>query len=310
MQASRGWLGCAVTGALFLTLAASARGQERYARGQDVVPVFEGWEWNADGSFNMVLGYMNRNYEEEMEIPVGPDNMIAPGPADQGQPAHFYTRRQEFVFKVKVPKDWGEKDLVWTLKSADKTEKAYGSLMPIWELGNLVYQENRKGAGDVTYPEEPNQAPTIEMVGSARRTVTAGEALQLSVEVSDDGHPMPRARAGRAGRSGGDNLPDSPKPQSPLTQAVVKLDPGVRLGVTWVLYRGGPGTVTLNPMRVPVVKAAPPGTAQAAGPLEGKATTTATFSQPGTYVLRAYADDGVLATPLDVTVTVEDAAKR
>jgi hypothetical protein len=310
MQASRGWLGCVVTGALFLTLAASARGQERYARGQDVVPVFEGWERNTDGTFNMVFGYMNRNYEEEMDIPVGPDNMIAPGPVDQGQPAHFYTRRQEFVFKVKVPKDWGEKDLVWTLKSAGKTEKAYGSLMPIWELGNLVYQENRKGAGDVTYPEEPNQAPTIEMVGSARRTVAAGEALQLSVEVSDDGHPMPRARAGRAGRGAADNLPDSPRPQSPLTQAVVKLDPGVRLGVTWVLYRGGPGTVTLNPMRVPVVKAAPPGAAQPAGPLEGKAMTTATFSQPGTYVLRAYADDGVLATPVDVTVTVENAAKR
>ena len=36
--------------------------QVRYATGQDVVPVFEGWERNADGSFNMVFGYMNRNY--------------------------------------------------------------------------------------------------------------------------------------------------------------------------------------------------------------------------------------------------------
>jgi len=310
MPMSRRRLQCAVPGALLLTLAAAAGGQERYARGQNVVPVFEGWERNPDGTINMVFGYMNRNYEEEMDIPAGPDNMIAPGPADQGQPAHFYPRRQEFVFKVKVPKDWGEKDLVWTLRSAGKTEKAYGSLLSFWEIGNLVYQENRKGAGDVTYPEEPNQPPSIEMVGSARRTVAVGEALALSVEVSDDGHPMPRARAGRARGPGADSLPDSPKPQSPLTQAVVKLDPGVRLGVTWVLYRGGPGTVTFNPMRVPVVRAEPPGVAQAAGRLEGKATTTATFSQPGAYVLRAYADDGVLTTPVDVIVTVEDAAKH
>src|SRR5579871_6642722 len=80
--------------------------QERFASGQNVVPVFEGWERNADGSFNMVFGYMNRNYEEQMEIPIGPDNKIEPGPTDQGQPAFFYRRRQQFVFKVKVPSDW------------------------------------------------------------------------------------------------------------------------------------------------------------------------------------------------------------
>jgi hypothetical protein len=275
-----------------------------------VVPVFEGWERNPDGTINMVFGYMNRNYEEETEIPVGPNNMFEPGPADQGQPAHFYPRRQEFVFKVKVPKDWGDKDLVWTLKSAGKTEKAYGSLLTTWEIGNLVYQENRRGAGDVTYPEEPDQAPSVEMVGSARRTVAVGEPLTLSVEVSDDGHPKPRVRPVRGGRPAGDNVPDSPKIQSPVTQAVVKLDPGVRLGVTWVLYRGGPGTVTFNPMRVGVVKAGPPGSASTAEAIGGRGTTTATFSQPGTYILRAYADDGILTTPVDVTVTVEGGEKR
>ena len=101
--------------ALLIAAWAAAQGQQvRYSRGQNVVPVFEGWERNSDGSFNMVFGYMNRNYEEEVDVPVGSDNMISPGPADQGQPAHFYNRRQEFVFKVKVPKDWSDQDLVWT----------------------------------------------------------------------------------------------------------------------------------------------------------------------------------------------------
>jgi hypothetical protein len=295
---------------LILVTIAGISAQVRYERGQDVVPVFEGWERNADGTINMVFGYMNRNYEEEVDIPVGPDNMIAPGPVDQGQPAHFYARRQQFVFKVKVPKDWGDKDLIWTLRSAGKTEKAYGSLLATWEIGNLVYQENRKGSGDLTYPEQPNRAPTIEMVGSARRTIAAGEPLSLSVEVSDDGYPIPRVRPVQSAKPPGDIEIEGPKLESPMSQAVVKLDRGVRLGVTWVLYRGGPGTVTFNPMRVPVVVVPSIGTPPTAGLISGKATTTAIFSQPGTYELRAYADDGVLTTPVDVVVRVQESEQH
>jgi hypothetical protein len=250
---------------------------------------------------------MNRNYSEEIDIPVGPDNMIAPGPVDQGQPAHFYARRQQFVFQVKVPKDWGDKDLIWTLRSAGKTEKAYGSLLATWEIGNLVHHENRKGSGDLTYPEQPNRAPTIEMVGSARRRVAVGEPLSLSVEVSDDGYPIPRVRPVQSAKPPDHIGIEGPILENPMTQAVVKLDRGVRLGVTWVLYRSGPGTVSFNPMRVAVVNVPAAGTPAAAGLINGKATTTATFSQPGIYELRAYADDGVLITPVDVVVTVEGA---
>ncbi len=81
--------------------------QMRYVAGQNVVPVYEGWERNADGTFSMVFGYLNRNYEEEVDVPVGADNRFEPLEADQGQPAHFYTRRQQFMFKVRVPKGWG-----------------------------------------------------------------------------------------------------------------------------------------------------------------------------------------------------------
>ena len=56
-----------------------------YSRGQNVSPAFEGWEKNADGSFNMMFGYMNRNWEEEVDVPVGADNNISPGAPDQGQ---------------------------------------------------------------------------------------------------------------------------------------------------------------------------------------------------------------------------------
>jgi len=308
---------------LFFVSSGLASAQIQYAAGQNVVPVYEGWERNPDGSFNMVFGYMNRNYEEQMEIPVGPDNSMSPGNPDQGQPSHFYRRRQQFIFTVKVPQDWGKKDLVWTLTSRGKTEKAYGTLTPVWEIGNLVYQENRGGPGDMTWPEQPNQPPSIEMVGSAQRTVTLPETLTLTVQVADDGYPIPRARragaappvardsdgaviapAGAGGRGGAGAGPALPRAESPLTQMVVKLDPGVRLGVTWVLYRG-PGTVTFDPMRVPVIGPSPAGSPVAVGPFEGKATTQVTFSEPGNYRLRAYADDGIRLTPIDVNVTVQ-----
>src|SRR6201986_2582378 len=157
--------------ALILTATSpGVRAQTHFASGQDVVPAFEGWEKNSDGSFNMVFGYMNRNYEEEIDLPVGADNMIEPGPTDQGQPTHFYVRRQQFVFKVRVPKDWGKKDLIWTLRVNGKTEKAYASLLPFWELGLFVYQENRGSAADITHKPEPNEAPTIKMSGSTQLT--------------------------------------------------------------------------------------------------------------------------------------------
>jgi hypothetical protein len=290
---------------LVLSINKVAVAQLRYSSGQDVVPVYEGWERNPDGTFNMVFGYMNRNYEEQMEIPIGPDNKIEPGAVDQKQPSHFYPRRQEFVFKVKVPADWGDKDLVWTLVSRGKTEQAYGTLKPVYELGNLIYLENRHGAASLTYPEQPNKAPEIEMVGPAQSTIAPGEPLALAVEVMDDGNPKPVVRPPRA-KSRERAVSSGIRTQSPASQAIVKLDPGVRLGVTWVVYRGGPGVATFDPMRSPVVTAAP-GDAQAdVVPLKGKAATTVSFSEPGTYVLRAYADDGILTTPVDVTVTVQD----
>ena len=261
--------------AVFSSYVATA--QVRYATGQNVVPVFEGWERNADGSFNMVFGYMNRNYEEDVDVPVGPDNALEPGGVDQGQPAHFYPRRQQYVFSVRVPKDWGKKDLVWTLTSRGKTEKAYASLMPVWEIDEGTYQQNRGGPGALGEEDDP---PSIKVEGAPQRTVAAGAALTLDAFVTDDGRPS--ARPSQSG--------SNPRVEGPLMQAMVRLDRGVRLGVVWVVYRGDAKAVTFEPRKIAVV--------------DGKASTTVRFSAPGAYVLRAYADDGILVAAKDVTVTV------
>ena len=110
-----------------VALPRSTRAQS-YASGQPVWPAFEGWEKNEDGTFTLVFGYMNDNWQEELDAPIGPDNNFSPGPADQGQPTHFLPRRNRFIFRVKVPRDFGNKELVWTLTSQGKAQKAYGSL--------------------------------------------------------------------------------------------------------------------------------------------------------------------------------------
>src|SRR5262245_51723342 len=61
--------------------------------GQTVTPVSDGWYKNADGTFSLSFGYYNRNGEEVVDIPIGPDNFVNPGPPNQGQPTEFQPRR-------------------------------------------------------------------------------------------------------------------------------------------------------------------------------------------------------------------------
>ena len=90
-------------------------------RGASITPAFEGWYENQDGSFSLLIGYYNRNTKEALDIPIGPNNRIEPGPPDQGQPTFFETGRQWGVFVIKVPKDFGKQKLTWRDSSAPCT---------------------------------------------------------------------------------------------------------------------------------------------------------------------------------------------
>jgi hypothetical protein len=64
---------------IWLAPAASASAQSlSYNSGQSVAPAYEGWEEDADGAKYFLFGYMNRNWEEEPDIPVGPGNNFSP----------------------------------------------------------------------------------------------------------------------------------------------------------------------------------------------------------------------------------------
>jgi hypothetical protein len=272
--------------AVIALTATGARAQMKYARGQNVAPAFEGWERNPDGTISMVFGYLNRNYEEEVDIPIGPDNRVDVGGDDRGQPTHFYPRRQRFTFKVVLPKDWDRnRKVAWTLTSHGRTEVAKGWLQPEWELNQGVYSENNGGG----VLEEGNQPPVVE--GSPTQTVTLPNPVTLKVSAFDDGLPKPRRRTpeSAAATSGSSPAPD-PNPATLDPNTRTRRADGVR--IRWIQYRG-PGKATFDPANAPAVYGKPI-----------DLTTKVTFSAPGNYLLRAIVSDGQLESTHDVRVVV------
>jgi hypothetical protein len=274
----------------------------KFNAGQNIQPIFEGWSRHPDGGFSMHFGYLNRNYVEELQVPIGPDNNIQPGGPDRGQPTFFYTRINRNLFTVTVPKDWGLKDeMVWTLTVRGKTEKAIGWLHPEWEIDPIG---GAALGGRMTEERAKNKPPTIAVDAPQSTTITLPNALALNVTVTDDGIPKPRS--GEARQSVGQETPPTLQappgtPDAPVNVPQVQPAGGgggggrqrpQGLRVSWMVWRG-PGGVTFDP-RSSAVK-------------QGKAATTAKFAKPGTYVLRATANDGMMSTVQEVTVTVNAA---
>jgi len=267
------WLGAAAVAACAQPPAPTYIPQTKFNAGQDVVPVYEGWLKNPDGTFTFIFGYFNRNWKEELVIPAGPDNKLEPGPVDRGQPTYFLPRRQSWVFRVQVPADWGNKELVWTLTAHGKTEKAYASLLSEEEISErIIMTRGNLNPGD----DDPNKPPVITIAPLA--AATADQPVSLTALVTDDG--LPRPRVARAAQ-----------PASvPTAQSNSAASRPRGLTVTWFQY-GGPARVSFDP----------------AGPLpvhDGQTLTSARFPAPGTYILRATANDGELAKSTDITVTV------
>jgi hypothetical protein len=261
----------------------------KFASGRNIAPYLEGWIRNPDETFDFVFGYFNRNTEEDLVIPPGPDNSVMPGGPDRGQPSYFVPRRQPRVFRVRVPKDWGDKTLTWSITANGRAEKVIARLLPAEEINEHMMMAG--GSNTMRFGEEDlNKPPAISIVPVAAATVAA--PVTLTAMVTDDG--LPKAR------------PEAPKPPPEAPAAVSQATDGrfqsqrnssapnrnalVGLRVTWLEYRG-PAKVTFetNPIAV----------------ASGKAVTTARFSAPGAYTLVAMANDGRLSTRAEVGVTVK-----
>src|SRR5436190_8791254 len=186
---------------LLLLQSAGAQTRFTYSKGQGLSPAYEGWMPNEDGSFTMYFGYMNTNWLEEFDIPIGAGNNIEPGGPDQGQPTHFYPRRNPFLFTIRLPKDFGQKELIWTLTAHGKTEHAYASLKTDYQIDKQVISTEVGGDfGSLRDELRTNIPPELEVQGDAQRSVKVGQALALVALAGDpdnlparrDGKPQPR----------------------------------------------------------------------------------------------------------------------
>ena len=229
--------------------------------GQAVTAAYEGWFKNPDGSYSMLFGYFNRNMKQELDVPIGDGNRIEPGPPDQGQPTHFLPQRQWGIFTVTVPQNFGTQKLTWTIVVNGVATAVPAHLDARWEI-NPFFDVGVGNTPPLISFEDGGPSVQGPRGFSTALETTLANPLTLNVWVADD------AKSFQGGKP-----PETP----PVT-------------VTWSKYRG-PGTVTFSNNKPPVEQGPGKWKVTPAPVVTGKATTTASFSEPGEYVLRVVAND-------------------
>ncbi|MDR0786890.1 MAG: hypothetical protein LBG44_03390, partial [Gemmatimonadota bacterium] len=217
-----------------------------------VAPYFDGYYTNPDGTYTFSFGYMNRNTEGTIDIPLGPDNFIEPAQYNGMQPTHFETmnrggfngRRERGAFSVTVPANFTG-DVWWTLRTNGETTRVPG------RTGSVAYQLSHT-------PQAAGSLPPLLRVEKNAPLVFGRGPTAMT---------MLRTKVGQ-----------------PLTLWVDAQDRGDReekfqVNATWIVHQGV-APVTFAPATIRSPSA--PG---------GELTTQATFSQPGEYVIRVRVDN-------------------
>jgi hypothetical protein len=234
--------------------------------GASVTGAFEGWFANKDGSRSFLVGYLNRNTQQELDVPIGPNNQIEPGGPDLGQPTHFLPGRQYGMFVVPVPKEFTPQDkYTWTIVANGQPTSIPLRLNNDYVVSPFV--EIAVGNTPPVIRFDQNgltiQGPIATVAQAASRTPSLSAPLPLTVWATDDMKYTSNTSAPMT------------KPRPPVT-------------VTWSKYRG-PGTVAFDKAKPEVEQL--PSSGSGAPPFSGKATTNVTFSEPGEYVLHVTAND-------------------
>jgi hypothetical protein len=272
--------------------------QLKYDSGQTIQPIFQGWSRNEDGTIDMHFGYLNRNYSEELHIPIGTDNFIDMAGLDniQNQPTYFQTRDNRDIFTVNVPADFGNREIVWRLTTQGQTLEAIGWLQPEWEIDEYG-----------GYTPDPkvlaNQPPELSIIGAT--SVRLPAKLTLTASVRDDGLPEPepaRDQPGEVNEWNRTPLLTRPEGALEIPTNVPHLQTNVRgikekpvaprdkLTVSYSVWRG-PATITTQPIFAEVAN--------------GSATTEITFTEPGEYQLQVRAYDGGKSSYEFISVNVQ-----
>ena len=231
------------------------------------MPFFDGFYENADGSVLLSFGYSNLTATDVIEIPLGPNNFIEPKEFDGRQPTSFppvagggptgaRRDRERGVFTVTIPAKFSG-DVVWTLRHAGQTHKVPG--------------RTKTGAYGLRWPMAMGSIPPLvgftasTMTGrgpagieSAPMQATVGVPLPITIWTKDDSERDDGAEGGVQFKARGPARP--------------------AINIKWYKH-SGPGPVTFDPATSGLKT------------LEGSSSSTATFSQAGTYTLRVRVDN-------------------
>jgi hypothetical protein len=251
-----------LAGGVFLSAQSTAIPAPRRGAGDSITGAYEGWYYNPDGSRSFLVGYYNRNSQQELDIPIGPNNRIEPGGPDMGQPTHFMPGRNWGMFTVNAPKDFKPTDsYVWTIVANGQSTS-----IPLRLNADYVmspFSEIAVGNTPPVIKFDPNgktfQGPLASLATAPSMNASVAAPLALPVWISDD-----------MKFTSGTNAPPS----------------GARAPVSlrWTKYRG-PGKVTFDKARPELQKIS------GGSPYNGKADATAKFSEPGDYVLHVTGND-------------------
>lgn len=259
-----------VCGAVMLAACALAGAQDlpfepHHNSGESITGAFEGWFPNSNGTYSLLVGYYNRNLKNAVDVPIGPNNRIEPGGLDRGQPTHFVPGRNWGMFTVTVPKDFGTQRLRWTLSVNGKPTVIPLDILDVYQVSPF-----EDATGDTPpFIGFSDSGPFLNGPREISESITGtvGTPVPLTAWVADDA---------KATLSGGGSGGRGQAKHEPVT-------------VRWTMFRG-PATVTFDNAE-PIVqklplKVTPPGTV-----FTGKVTNTATFTEPGEYVLDLQAYD-------------------
>lgn len=315
-----------------------------HSRGQSVIPIYNGWHPNKDGTIDLWFGYLSNNWRQELDVPIGVNNNIsAPYGPDAGQPTHLFPRNNRFQFKIQVPGDFGKKEIIWTLTTNGRTYRAYATLNPSYIKDDEGMQREYFGGA----PPEGNDPPEITMEGPATRSVKVGDTAELVYKVIDDGKSTIGQGGGGAGGAGAPPSARATRNAAAAAnarrnrasvcgdqagQAFFCGEPNEGAGSLFsvkglrsscYLYRGDPevrisskedyGQATLVAFDPPQEKVwedhrggSPWATGYTLPPIPKDNTwhVITSFARPGTFVVRCQAHDGLLSTFKDVTFEV------
>lgn len=223
--------------------------------GDIVAPFFDGWYDNGDGTVTYAFGFLNRNTEEIVDVALGPNNFIEPRQYDGVQPTHF----------------------------------------PVYDRRGLTGKRERQ-AFAVTVPRGTEVWWTVTHAG--RTYSVPGRATSPAYEMSREpaafGSLHPAVRFDAEG-------PEATGPQGivaarvtatvgrPVPLSVLVRDRGERygkaeketypVGVTWIRHQG-PAAIQFSSE-----------SSRVDGEGWAQATTTATFAEPGEYMVRVRVDN-------------------